>query len=164
MGLYFTAEEVLTIAERIEENGVIFYRRAAERATAEDVRKLLLRLAQDEEGHRRAFAQMRAGLTSGEKPAFTLSPEDDAAGYLHALADLVLFPRDANPSDILGATPTRRDVLLTAIQKEKDSVAYYAGMRQIVPKAFGKMKVDAILREEMRHVAELARQIEQVGA
>lgn len=156
MGLYFTADEVLQIAERIEENGVRFYRQAAERATASDVRALLLRLAGDEEKHRLAFGGMRAQLGASEKPAFTLAPSDDAAGYLKALADLVLFPPDADPVAEIGIPLTCRSVLMTAVQKERDSVAYYAGLRQIVPKTFGKMKVDAIIREEMRHVSQLA--------
>lgn len=159
MGLYFTAEEVLEIAERIEHNGVAFYQRAAEQAQSDDVRNLLLRLATEEAGHERAFAQMRTTLDQAEKPPFKLDPSDEAAGYLQVLADLVLFPPGEDPAAVIGAPFSCRKVLLTAVQKERDSVAYYAGMRQIVPKSFGKMKVDAILREEMRHVTQLAKEL-----
>ena len=159
MGLYFTAEEVLEIAERIEHNGAAFYQRAGELAQSDDVRTLLLRLAKEEAGHEEVFARMRTTLNDAEKPLFKLDPSDEAAGYLQVLADLVLFPPGEDPATVIGSPFSCRQVLLTAVQKERDSVAYYAGMRQIVPKTFGKMKVDAILLEEMRHVTRLAKEL-----
>ena len=56
------ADEVLTIAERIEANGARFYRRAAELHPEVYGHALMLRLAAMEDEHRAVFAAMRVAL------------------------------------------------------------------------------------------------------
>jgi rubrerythrin len=51
MGIRFSADEILSIAETIERNGVGFYQTAAKMVSAEESRRLLLDLADREKAH-----------------------------------------------------------------------------------------------------------------
>ena len=57
--VYFHADEVLAMAEEIEQNGAAFYRKASEMAAVSELRELLHELAAMEDEHRRVFADMR---------------------------------------------------------------------------------------------------------
>ena len=60
------AFEVFEIAERIERNGAMFYRKAAEIFFDNaDIRKILLEIAEMEDEHERTFSKMRRQLTTG---------------------------------------------------------------------------------------------------
>ena len=47
---------------------------------------------------------------------------------------------------------TMKEILKAAILAEKDSIAFYLGMKEMVPEKFGKTKIDAIIKEEMGHI------------
>ena len=44
------------------------------------------------------------------------------------------------------------DIFDTALQIEKDSIAFYVGIKELVPQKAGKDKMDKIIGEEMRHI------------
>jgi rubrerythrin len=54
-----------------------------------------------------------------------------------------------------------KDVLKRAIQKEKDSIVYYTGLKDFIPGRAGKHKIDDIIEEEMRHIRILIQSLEQ---
>ena len=65
------AFEIFEIAERIERNGAMFYRKAAHMFfDNENVRKILLEIAAMEDEHERTFAKMRRQLTSAKRSRF----------------------------------------------------------------------------------------------
>lgn len=148
--IVFNADEILEIACQIERNGARFYRRAAELIKHEESRKLLLGLAAMEDEHEATFSSMREGWA---KLAETVGPPDgEAASYLRALASGKVFPVDADPAARLKPGVTMEQVLRTAIALERDSIVYYTGVREWVPKELGRERVDVIIREEVRHV------------
>ena len=51
MGIHLSADEVLELAQRIEQNGAIFYRKAAEITKDKSDTGFLLRLAEMEDEH-----------------------------------------------------------------------------------------------------------------
>jgi len=147
----YNAEEVLEIACRIERNGARFYRRAVDLAGSPEVRKLLLRLAEMEDDHERAFEQMRGDeATLSELLAF---PEEQAALYLQAVADGYLFPVHEDPSAQITPGMELEQVLRLAIGLEKDSIAFYEGIKLAMPAALGRDKIEAIIHEELMHAA-----------
>lgn len=79
--LHFKAEEVLQMAERVEEAGIRFYRKGAE--VQPGLRDLFLELAQMEEDHQRTFAEIRASLEEGGKAV----TDEVTRAYLEAWAD-----------------------------------------------------------------------------
>jgi len=155
MGLEFSAGEVFEMACQIERNGARFYRKAA-RAVGEDVKQRLLDLAAMEDDHLATFTSMLEGLSSQERTAPVYDPDDEAVLYLRAFADTRVFDAKADPSEKLSGSESLQEILQRAIGLEKDSIAFYTGIRAMVPDKLGKDKIDAIIQEEMSHVAMLA--------
>jgi rubrerythrin len=47
------------------------------------------------------------------------------------------------------------EILTTAIGLEKDSILFYVGLKDLVPPKYGQEKIDDIIRQERKHVAQL---------
>ena len=161
MAIAFNADEIFEMAEQIERNGGKFYRAAAEKFPA--VRELLLELAEWEDVHERTFAKMRAELPSGDSDPPVFDPDDQAQAYLRVMADGHIFNVDVDPSEQVAGRDTPEDILKMAIGVERDSIAFYVGLKQSVSPAAGKDKVEAIIREEIQHVAILNEKLEALG-
>ena len=43
---------------------------------------------------------------------------------------------------------------------KKDSIVFYLGMKDAIPQGLGRSKVDGIIKEEMRHITTLSRELE----
>lgn len=156
MGVVFNADEILKIAERIEENGVVFYKKAMDLFSDEHSRDILESLANMELAHKKVFSDMRKGLTEEEKSQTSFDPEGLADEYLKAFADGYVFPIDKGPEEIFKGDESLSDVIDIAIQREKDSIVFYLGLKDIVPPRLGKDKIDGIIREEMSHITILS--------
>ena len=70
MSYDFNAQEIFKMAEQIERNGVIFYKKAAEDATDPEAKEFLTFMAEIEGEHENVFATMRAELDAGETKAW----------------------------------------------------------------------------------------------
>ncbi len=151
MGVTFNADEVLEMAEQIERNGAKFYRAAAEKFSG--IRQVLLDLAAMEDEHEKIFADMRAQLSGREQEPVVFDPDNEAQMYLQVVADGHVFDTKADPAEKLKGKDKPEDVLQTAITMEKESIAFYAGLKECVPPRAGRDKVEAIIREEFSHIA-----------
>lgn len=149
----FNADEIFEIAEKIEQNGAKFYRTAANAVKDDKAKALLEKLAMMEDNHERTFAQMRAQLKEKEKTATVFDPQNEAVLYLHALADMrVFFQKEIDTSSM-------ETILKDAIGAEKDSIVFYLGISEAVPKEFGREKVSDIIKEEMGHIRLLSAEL-----
>nr|WP_320132313.1 ferritin family protein [uncultured Holophaga sp.] len=153
MSFDFNADDVLEMAEQIERNGLAFYKEAALGIQDPESRDFLLRLADMEQDHEQTFADMRKALAEQEKAPTVFDPMDEAALYLQAMADTKVFFQPTVDFSSMNS------ILKTAIQNEKDSVAFYLGMKEIVPDALGKAKLDDIIKEEMSHIRLLSQEL-----
>ena len=151
----FNANDIFEMAVKIEQNGAVFYRSAADNIDDEDQKKFLIELAVMEDEHEATFAAMQKELTEGEKAATTFDPQDENVLYLQALADSKVFFKKEEPGNTL------KEILRSAIQAEKDSIAFYLGMKGLVPGKMGQDKIDAIIKEEMTHIRLLAGKLAQ---
>jgi rubrerythrin len=151
----FNADDIFEMAVKIEQNGAVFYREAAGQVDGDANKQFLLNLAQMEDAHEKTFAAMRDELKADETFSNTFDPEDENIIYLRAFADTRVFFRKEMPKSSL------KDILGTAIQTEKDSIAFYLGMKELVPEKRGKDRLDDIIREEMSHIRILAEKLAQ---
>jgi rubrerythrin len=159
MSILFNADEIFTIAERIEENGARFYRRAAENLMEPDVSGLLIELAVKEDEHREVFASMRRNLAKSGA-VMVVDPDNELlADYLNAWADINVFREENDPLQMLTGDETVEDILHMAIDAEKDSIVFYLGMKETLPGSPDRSKVDRIIWEEMSHYAALSTQL-----
>jgi rubrerythrin len=147
----FSADEVFEMAEQIERNGGKFYRKAAEKYPA--LRTLLLELAAMEDKHEKTFARMRTELSAQEVEAPVFDPDDEAQMYLRVMAGGHVFNLRADPAEKLADIGTTEELLKMAMGVERDSIAFYVGLKESVSQKAGKDRVEGIIREEMKHVA-----------
>lgn len=163
MSYDFNVDEVFEMAEQIERNGAKFYRRMAENISDISIRELFLDLAAMEDEHEKTFVSMRKDLSDQELKPTVFDPEREAALYLRALADLRIFDKEGKedfilPEDLPEGEKTRK-VLRVAIDLEKDSIAFYLGMKELVPERLGKNKIGDIIKEEMGHIRLLSNRL-----
>jgi rubrerythrin len=151
MGISFNADEIFEMAEEIERNGAKFYRKAAKNASDKQIKNTLLKFAAMEDAHEVTFAAMRAEIQS----EISYDPEGVAALYLKAIADANGFEGKVSPDEELTGNESIEEVIKIALRAEKESVAFYVGLKDIVAADDGKARVDAIIKEEMVHVTQL---------
>ena len=153
MSYDFNADNVFEIAEQLERNGAAFYRDAAAAVTDSDVKTFLLEFADMEDAHEQIFISLRKELTAAEKTPTVFDPNNESALYLKALADTrVFFKKEIDTTTVEG-------IFKSAITAEKDSIVFYLGMKDLVPSALGKDRMDAIIREEMGHIRVLSQKL-----
>lgn len=151
MGIVFNADEVLQMAAQIERNGAAFYRRAAE--INEEGRALLLAIAEQEDRHLALFEGMREDLSSREAEPTAFDPYEEASLYLKVMADGHVFDlKSDDPAKILSGDENLDDIIKIAIQAEKDSIAFFVGLKEAVPASLGQDKMDVLIKEEMKHI------------
>ncbi|MBN1576277.1 MAG: ferritin family protein [Chitinispirillaceae bacterium] len=160
MPITFNADEVFTLAEQIERNGAAFYRNCAE--IIPEAKQFLLELAEMEESHLRRFQGMHLLVTSHESELFAADPDNEASAYLNTMAGGYVFDTHNDPSAMLNGSESLPDILRIAIGLEKDSIVFYLGMKEVVPRNAGKDKVESIIREEMQHVTMLSNKLKEV--
>ena len=149
----FNADDIFEIAEQLERNGAKFYRTAAEAIDDPGPKAFLLKLAEMEDLHEKTFAEIRSALTADEKAVTVFDPEGEATRYLRALADTrVFFEKEMDTSSM-------EAILKDAVIAEKDSIVFYLGMREAVPEKMGRNRLDDIIKEEMRHIQLLSKEL-----
>lgn len=159
MSITFSADEVFEMAEQIERSAARFYREAATKAPERSTEDLFLRLAGMEDSHQRTFQEMRRTLSDQEKGGTTFDPEGEASLYLQALADDRGSEGKRNRMEELTGRESTQELLEIAIEAEKNSILYYVGLKPLVSERTGKDKVEGIIREEVRHAADLRREL-----
>jgi rubrerythrin len=160
MGIPFNADEVFEMAEQIERNGGKFYRDAAKKFPA--ISKVFLDLAAMEDEHLKTFTNMRAELSGTELEELVFDPDGQAQMYLRVMAEGHVFDLKTNPAEQLASKNTPQDVLKTAIGIERDSIAFYVGLKETVSHRAGKEKVEDIIKEEMGHIVTLNQKLQDL--
>lgn len=151
----YSLDEVFEIAEQIERNGAAFYRKASELAGSDETRDLFDTLVEQEVSHEQTFAQMRRNLVPTESSIAVYDKDEIVAIHLQALAGRDVFKKTQEPGDILTGSESVSDVLRLAIDRERDSVIFYAAIRTLMDDEEDRARIDRIIREEQSHGADL---------
>ncbi len=160
MTVTFNAFEVFEIAEQIERNGINFYIRAAELFDDTNTCQMFLRLAEWEKEHERTFARMKQQLSEQGRKASD-SEADDLLPDPRVMAGLAVFGIRSDPVEELRGRQDKIDIIRRAVEKEKDSIVFYHGLKEFVPAGTDKNKIDDIIKEEMRHIVILDQSLKQ---
>jgi rubrerythrin len=166
MAFDFNVDEIFEIAEEIESNGARFYRDMADQILDKAMQREFHRLAEMEDAHKRGFQSIRTGLSDQDRAPTVFDPEGESAQYLRALGDLRVFDEQARGEflfpDTLSDNEKMGQILRAAIEIEKESIAFYVGMKKFVPENLGKKKIDGIIQEEMGHIRVLAKRLKDL--
>ena len=166
MFVFGTADDVFAMAVRMEENGKAFYLAAAERTRDPQLNKLFQELATMEDGHIVVFGNLRGRLMEFFPAQTVWDPEGLAESYLSATADTHVFTVEAATERLKGIK-TANQILDMAIQFERDSVAFFLGMKEVLPDPKGKGEIDELILAEMSHIQMLSsakKRLAQTGA
>jgi rubrerythrin len=155
----FSADEAFEMAERIEINAADFYHRAAGIATTASAKDLFEELTKWELSHREIFASMRRELSADQRESSVFDPEGESGMYLKAMADGHVFDVHVDISKFFTGKETMKDIIKTALKMEKDSIIFYLGIKDVVAAKAGKDKIGEIIKEEMRHIAFLNKEL-----
>ena len=151
----FNANDIFEMAIKIEQNGAVFYRNAAEKIDDKENRQFLLELAAMEDDHEKTFADMQKELKGEETAPTFFDPDNENILYLKALADARVFAKKEELANDF------KNILYSAVQAEKDSIVFYLGIKELVPEKAGKLKIDDIIKEEMGHIRLLTKKMMQ---
>jgi len=152
MAIIFNADEIFEIAIQIEKNGFLFYTKAADNTMKSEEKEMLRTLAGMEQLHEKIFEAFKKNLKAIERESETFDPFDETILYLKAFASGHVFDLREDPAAFFNSVRTMKDVLGKAMSFEKDSIAFYLGIKNLVPEKYGKDKIQTIISEEMGHV------------
>ncbi|MBN2456897.1 MAG: ferritin family protein [Sedimentisphaerales bacterium] len=162
MPITFNANEIFEMAEEIERNGAKFYRKAAENTSDEETKKMLLDMADMEDGHLATFKEMREQFSGQAKGWTVFDPDNQSVLYLQTMADARGYEGKITPNKELTGNETTKEILDIALNSEKESVVFYFGLKGMVPVKAGRDKVEAIIIEELSHITTLLKQLKSL--
>jgi rubrerythrin len=160
MTVTFNAFEVFEIAEQIERNGTDFYIRAAELFDDPKISEMFLRLAEWEKEHEQTFARMKEQLSEKDRQKNASEP-DDLLPEPRVMAGMAVFGIRSKPAEELRGRQEKTDIIRRAVEKEKDSIVFYHGLKEFVPAEADKEKIDEIIKEEMKHIVILDQSLKE---
>lgn len=158
MSYEWNADELFQVGVEVEKNGREFYLAAEQKAPTPEFAKLCRELAHWEEAHIALFESLRAALPPEAFEGGAFDPDSETGAYVRATADGHVFRRGADVAAHVDRCKTPADFLDVALSFEKDSVVFYSAMKQVVAASQGRAKVDALIEEELRHIAILTRE------
>ena len=164
MSFYLNADEIFQVGVQIEANGKAFYEAAAERGPESDVGRLCRELATWETKHIELFEGMRRALPPAAREGSAFDPDSDLAAYVRATADSHVFRKNVDVAALASRCRTAGDILDLAIAFEKDSVVFYSAVRNVVAPHQGQSNLDALIEEELRHIAILTKEKAKLSA
>jgi len=156
-----SAYEVLEVAEKIERNGAKFYRRAATVCNDPELSTFFVELAQWEARHVEVFRQMKEQLAEQDWQKGHIVPNRINSADAQLMAGLAVFGIRPDPADELTGRESKKDILRLALEKEKDSIVYYTGLKDFVPREADKKIISDVIAEEMKHVRILTQSLQQ---
>jgi rubrerythrin len=162
MSITFNVDEIFEMAEEIERNGARFYREAAGNAKDGAVKKMFTEMAVMEDSHEKIFANMRKELSAAMKEPTVYDPDNQVAMYLQTMADFHGTEGKAAPTQKFTGKESLEEILRAALQAEKNSIAFYVGIKDLVTDNKGREKVQAIIAQEMVHVSTIGRKLQEL--
>jgi rubrerythrin len=149
--MYYSGQEIIDIAVRIEENGNEFYNSAADMISeSNDIKSLFLDLAEKEILHISIFQKL-ADKFDAESFDFQ---DADASDYVSHLAESHIFGKPDSGKELGRKVTSPKAALEIAFKFENDSVAFYTELLKYA-RSDSKRLVQQIIDEEKEHAAEI---------
>ncbi len=164
MSIQFNAASIFEIGIQIEKNGRDFYLEVSRGVSDSAVKALFGELADWESRHIEIFEKMKAELPGREKEDTIFDPGDELYGYLEAAADSHVFADSKEMTRRTSGLSSPSAALELALTFEKDSVVYYTTMKKAVAGPLGREKIDALIDEELKHIAILNKKKKELEA
>ncbi|MEI7896851.1 MAG: ferritin family protein [bacterium] len=149
--MYYSGQEIVEIAVRIEENGNEFYIAAAEMIPgSNDIKGLFYDLAEKEILHISIFQKLAEKF---DAETFDFEAQD-ASDYINHLAESHIFGKPDSGKNLAKSLKTPKEGLEVAFKFENDSVAFYTELLKYT-RSDSKKLVQQIIDEEKEHAEDI---------
>jgi rubrerythrin len=158
---YLNEDEVYRVGMCIEEAGLDFYTKMAEKAQDPATKRVFKRLARDEEKHLAFFESLELKTAGGMG---TRPPEQDVevSKYVCSLVDGGIFKNIAAMQRAARGKFNPEKALELALQVEKDAVLYYTEAHAANKKSRSREALSQLIDEEKHHVVELTKRLDNL--
>ena len=144
----FSAEDILDIAIRLENNGEQTYREAGRQTPDDRLKSLLTWIAREERDHARWFSELKARLVKGEDHHLM-------AELSRALVEDVIKGQAFSLQEVDFTTiGTPREMVRTFLGFEDDTIAFYEVLKGFIDDPAIAGQVQQIIDEEKNHIAQ----------
>ena len=147
----YSIREIIDMAVSIEDNGVYFYTKCAEKFDETSKKEFFLMLADEEREHKRIFSSMLETIPETEG-----NFADEYYMYLNAITRQQVFKDISSIDKYLENVKSIGDIFITAIHTEQDSIMWY---RELLDMYKGDIKVldvlNKLIAEEKKHIVRL---------
>jgi rubrerythrin len=155
MTVDFNAPEVFDLARQMEAGGGEFYRHAALKFGDPGIQALILKLAGMEDGHLAIFGKLKDCYLQ-KAPVVAGDREAPLSDYLQSWVRGWVFNSERKPLDRLAGMTELPQVLRLAMELEKDAIAFYSGLREMVREE-DRWIIHRIIDHELMHLTTLGR-------
>lgn len=143
----FSIHEVLELAIQTEKVGYQFYTEmAAKFSDAEELVSLFKTLAAKELKHEKAYTGLKDLLGESDSD---IEGYEEISHYMRAIVESEFFLGTNKALPDMSHIVTKKDAVDHALAFEKETILFFAGVRDVVKE---KEIVDEIIAEERRHV------------
>jgi rubrerythrin len=155
---YLNEDEVYRVGMCIEEAGLEFYTKMAEKADDPATKRVFKRLARDEERHLAFFESLELETAGGlgSRPPET---DADVSRYVCSLVDGGIFKNVDAMRKVARGRFDAEKALELALQVEKDAVLYYTEAYAANKKRRARNALSRLIDEEKRHVVEITKRL-----
>ena len=153
MGNIFSGSEIVELGIQIEKNGQEFYNTLTDQAKKEEAKEIFKYLSGEEEKHIAVFQGMLEKLGETYEPPQAYI--DEYYGYMKTLASGYVFTQKNKGKELARETKSDKEAVDLGISFEKESILFYVGLKEAVPKGDQGI-VDALIKEEQGHLKKLS--------
>lgn len=144
----FKGMDVLSFAIEIEKNGKSFYESVAQIIEVPEMKEVFLKLKEQEEQHIADFEQLLEKITEYQ-------PQETYAGeyldYIKALVDNHVFNTKADIKALAETIKNKVDALELALRFEKDSILFFAELKNVVA-PYNHEVIEDLIAQERGHI------------
>lgn len=154
----FNAGEVFKIALMIEDNGHLFYEKAAAKPFPEEIVQLFKSLAKEELAHKSIFNQLMKKLPPETTTATVWDPTNELDQYLKMMAGQHVFNKAPEKiAEQLQNITLPAEAIRMAMGFEKDTIVFFLEL-QAASEGYddSRKEIDKLVNEERKHLKKLA--------
>lgn len=152
MAIFYSAIEVVEMAIKTEESGMIFYQGAAKKTKNSKLKQLFEFLAGEEIKHKQIFTDLYT--TIKDNPQSVPYNWEEMSLYLKAITESRFFVGKSKSINLIKEAKTPKKALDFALGFERDTLLFYTEIISIVSAANRRL-VEKIVAQEKNHIRQL---------
>jgi len=157
----YNAMEICRIGIEVERNGREYYLQAHRQVTDENLKPVLLRLADEELAHERTYQRILEKLQADAQATEACCFDEEYGRYLEALAASRTFTDALPVATFLAGVATPAEILVRAMDFEKDAILWFTEIRKWVD-ADDQPVIDQFIAFEKEHLTILLNELEKL--